>query len=672
MTPTREEFLFISKPEQILFYTLTYASIAVATAQILVRVRLWLKGRSRPAEPTRTWPERAERWWQQLVHYVLSQRKVRSSRPTSGAPLHLALFYGFLALFIGTTLLAINTYSPIKFHRGLYYLTYEFVLDFMGVVFIAGLIWAFARRVQESQRQGSPLTTQTQDFLNLGLLFIVAVTGFWLEAARMSANPQPFDTSAPVGYLWAHLQGPYSPATYRFVWWFHMVWIWLFFAWLPRLRLRHLVLAVPSVAFAPETPMGRLRTIPMAEVEETEKVGVAEATDFSQWQLLSTDACMECGRCTEVCPAHGVGKVLDPKQIVQGVKAGMEKPGLLVPNISEDALWACTTCNACVEACPVLIRQVDLIVDLRRNLVSEGRLTGSGAAVLRQIASTNNAWGKTDREAWMSGLNVPLARNTPTFEYLLWVGCAGATDPGAVKTTRALAQLLTKAGVSFACLGNEEACTADPARRIGEEFLFQEKAEANVAVFQKYGVKKVIAPCPHCFNTLKNEYGELGATLEVEHHSQILARLVAEGRLKPANPANGEVAFHDPCYLARVNNESDAPRAALGDETSFNDGRTPFGAWLAQDPTSRRNLAEPDHHAAKTLCCGAGGGRMFMEEPPNQRPSDRRLAELAATGAKTVAVACPFCRIMLGAATDQPKELRLVDLAELVQEANAS
>jgi Fe-S oxidoreductase len=673
MTPTREEFLYISHLEQILFYTCTYASLAIAGWQIWKRVKLWLQGRSNGKGVARPWSEQVSRGWENLRVYVLAQRKVRSSRPTSGAPMHLALFYGFLALFIGTTLLAVNTYSPIKFHKGLYYLSYELVLDVMGVVFILGLLWAFVRRVRMSQTQNNPLTTQTQDFLNLGLLFAVAVTGFWLEAARMSVNPQPFDWSAPVGHLWAQLQGPYSPGLYRFVWWFHMAWIWVFFAWLPQLRLRHLVLAIPSVAFAPEAPMGALQTIPMEEVEATGKIGVAEPQDFTQWQLLSTDACMECGRCTEVCPAHGVGKVLNPKWIVQGVKQAMETHSPVVPIVTEEALWACTTCNACVEACPVLIRQVDLIVDLRRNLVSEGKLSGSGATLLRQIGSNSNPWGKSDREAWMKGLDVPLARQGEPFEYLLWIGCAGATDPGAIKTSRALVQLFKKAGVSFACLGKEEACTADPARRVGDEFLFQEKAVANVAVFEKYGIKKVVTPCPHCFNTLKNEYGEFGATLEVVHHSQLLALLISEGRLHAAQPAAGEVTFHDPCYLARINNESDAPRAALGDTTEYNLHPTPGQTWLREDPEAKRHLAEPEHRANKTLCCGAGGGRMWLDEPANQRPSDRRMGELEATGAKTVAVACPFCRIMLGAATTDPsraESLRLVDLAELVHEAN--
>jgi Fe-S oxidoreductase len=355
--------------------------------------------------------------------------------------------------------------------------------------------------------------------------------------------------------------------------------------------------------------------------------------------------------------------------------------------VSEEALMQCTTCNACVEACPVLIRHVDMIVDARRWIVAEGKLSGTGAMMLRQVASTDHAWGqpRNAREDWMKDMDIPLCRDGVEFEWLFWVGCAGATDPGAVKTTKAVAQLLKKAGVSFACLGQEEVCTGDPARRIGDEFLFQEKAMGNAAVFQQYKVKKVVTPCPHCFNTLKNEYGQIFPMLEdpqtthhtsqttspfeVMHHSQLLAQLVADGKLKAA--PGDDTVFHDPCYLARINNESDAPRAVFGEKTDYNEGLSPDPSLISSGNQTKK-LVEPLHKARKTLCCGAGGGRMWMEEPPTQRPSNRRAEELVATGASTVAVACPFCRIMLGDSLKQvtQKEINLVDLAEALQSAN--
>lgn len=676
---TRTEFLFLSPFEKILFYVLVFASLAVMAAQIVGRARLWMGGKAVPwgLEGRNGWKKWvptiavAKFWVANIASYVLAQKKVRSSRKRSGAPMHLLIFYGFIALFIGTTLLAIDKYGPVHFHYGEYYIGYEEVLDWMGLAFLIGLVWAFFRRlrmsaldlgqadlrhVDESQKtrqwkegRRRPQTTALNDYLTLGLLFIVGVTGFFLEAARMSANPKPFDWSGPVGHALATMLPGVTPDEYRFIWWFHMAWIFVFFAVIPRMRVRHIVMAIFSTAGKPSQPMGELLPISMEEVEKTGQIGVTYAKDYSRWHLMSADACMECGRCTEVCPAWSVGKALNPKQVVQDIRSAMASGETIAAAVTEEALWACTTCNACVEACPVLIRHVDLIVDARRSLVAEGKLSGTGAVMLRQVGSTGNAWGAqaATREDWMKGLDIPLCRDGAPFEYLFWVGCAGATDPGAVKTTKAVAQLLKKAGVSFACLGAEEACTGDPARRIGDEFLFQEKAMGNQATFQKYKVKKVVTPCPHCFNTLKNEYGQFGERMEVFHHSELLQTLVAAGKLKSAS-ARDDVTYHDPCYLARVNEVTQAPRDLIGKTT------------------------EPAAHGAKTLCCGAGGGRMWMEEAADQRPGNRRAEQLLATGAKTIALGCPFCRIMLDASVKQvtDEEIRLVDLAEMLQESN--
>jgi len=648
-TPTREEFLFFSLPEKLLFYVLMVLTLGYMAWQVWDRVRLWRTGRpiGEVRDGIRYWiptPDAARNWLGNVVRYVLLQKKVRSSRPKSGAPMHLLIFYGFLALFLATTLLAIATYSPVNFHKGTYYLWYELTFDILGLLFVVGVAWALVRRLTTKE----PIAQGKADIWLLVLLLVIGVNGYWLEAARISANPQPWDNWSVVGYQWAQLQGPMTPDQYKAVWWFHVVLVLGFFAIIPKLRIRHILLAIFSSAGKPDVPMGKLRTIPMEEVEQTEQVGVKQARDYSRWHLMSLDACMECGRCTEVCPAHGVGKVLNPKQIVQDARTAMATGAELAPTLTEEALWQCTTCNACVEACPVLIRHVDLIVDVRRNLVSEGALSGSAATMLRQTASTSNAWGApaNEREKWMEGLDIPLARDGGEFEYLFWVGCAGATDPGAVKTTKAVADLLKKAGVKFACLGREEACTGDPARRIGEEFLFQDKAAQNASVFQRYGVKKVVTACPHCFNSLKNEYGDFGCEMEVFHHTQLLQSLVRKGDLAAAKPSE-RVVFHDPCYLGRVNEEVDAPRE------------------LAPD------MVSPERSGKKTLCCGAGGGRMWMDELPNERPANRRADELVATGADTVALGCPFCRIMLEPALKERKEeIRLLDLAEMLQEAN--
>jgi len=653
-------------PHKVAFYSLMALSVGVLAWQVRDRVRLWMTGR--PIS-----------WRSPLLanfaRYVLGQRKVRTSRTKSGAPMHLLIFYGFLTLFIGTTLLAINTYSPWKFHKGTYYLVYEFTLDIMGTALFVGLIWAMWRRLLAKPRA---LISSVSDVWTLVLLLALTVTGFLLEAARMSADPKPFDPSAPVGHWLSGYLPPITPTVYIGIWWFHSALVALFIAVIPRLRLRHILYAMASVSGAPPNPMGELRHIPLEEVEQTGKIGAEKAADYSRWHLLSLDACMECGRCTEVCPANGVGKTLDPRQVVQSIRGIIGTDGAVAEAVTEDALWACTTCNACVEVCPVQIRHVDLIVEARRYLVAEGRLAGSGATLLRQLQSTESAWGtaNSEREAWMQGNDIPLARELMArgepFDVLLWVGCAGVADKGATEVTKSLAGLLKQAGVRFACLGKEERCTGDPARRVGDEFLFQAFAEANVATFEQYGVRTIVTSCPHCFNTIRNEYPQFSGNYEVLHHSQLLARLIEEGKLRAPNIESGSVTLHDPCYLARVNNEADAPRRALGVESRLNEHVTPIDRWLHSPMDEKRALAEPKHFAQKTLCCGAGGGRMWMEDPPNQRPSDRRMRELAETGAKTVAVACPFCRIMLDAArsTLPDADVELLDIVTLVERAN--
>ncbi|MBX3119835.1 MAG: (Fe-S)-binding protein [Fimbriimonadaceae bacterium] len=652
---TREEFMHMPAWQIRLFYVLIFASIGVMLFQIWKRSKVWMAGKPISWKP---------QGLSAFLKYIVGQRKVRSSRRKSGAPMHLLIFYGFLSLFLATTLLAINTYLPWKFHKGVYYVSYELVFDVLGLLFMVGLTWAIFRRYGKRPKA---VTHEASDGWALILLWVVGFTGYLLEAARISNTAEnAYNHFSPVGYAMAKAMPDVTPGLYIGIWWFHMVWVIAFFALLPQMRIRHIVMAILTAYGSNDQPWGELKPISLEEVEETGQIGVAKAQEYSRWHLMSLDACMECGRCTEVCPANSVGKVLNPKLVVQSIRGVMASENPVADAVTEEALWACTTCNACVEACPVLIRHVDMIVDARRNLVAEGKFSGTGATMLRQLGSTNHAWGapRGSREEWMQGLDIPLAKDGD-FEVLFWVGCAGATDPAAVRTTKAMASLMKKAGVKFACLGNEEVCTGDPARRVGDEFLFQEHAAMNVEAFKRYGVRKVVTACPHCLNTLKNEYHQFEVELEVWHHSQLLAKLVDEGKLKGYKPLAGSTVYHDPCYLARVNNESDAPRKLLGENTQLNDQVYPS--------SSSSNLLEPEHLGRKTLCCGAGGGRMWMEEPPEQRPGNRRAEELLATGAKTVAIGCPFCRIMLDASIKQvtDEEIKIVDLAEAMQEANA-
>ncbi len=662
MVPTRQEFMHIPEWEQHLFYGLVYFSLVIAGIQFAFRAKLWLQGKPIDWKPD---------FFGNIWRYVLGQKKVQGSRQKSGAPMHLLIFYGFLTLFIGTTILAINTYSPWKFYYGLFYLIYKITLDTMGILFLVGVSWAIIRRVFYKPKAMSQVSG---DLWALVLLLTLGVTGYFLEGARISNLAEAFNWCSPVGQVASSILGSISDGQYRFIWWFHAFWVFVFFMTLPQMRIRHILLAIFSTGGSENQPLGELKPISMEEVESTGQIGVSAAKDYSRWHLMSLDACMECGRCTEVCPASGAGKILNPKEVVLSIKRAMVTKEPVASAIREEALWACTTCNACVETCPVQIRHVDMIVDARRNLVAEGKLAGTAANMLRQTASTGHSWSASSgsREEWMQGLAVPLAREKKSFGVLFWVGCAGATDPGAINTTKAVARLLEKAGIDYACLGNEEGCTGDPARRVGDEFLFQERASANIQIFGQYTFKKILTHCPHCFNTFKNEYSQLGGHYEVYHHTQFFAQLVKQGKLKAANIKDGDVTFHDPCYLGRANHESDAPRLLLGENTSSNEEEADLVKWIKLDAADTKKIAEPLHHGRKTLCCGAGGGRMWMDEGPDKRPANRRVEELLATGARTIATGCPFCRIMLDASLDQDsnQSVELLDVAQILEDAN--
>jgi Fe-S oxidoreductase len=566
-------------------------------------------------------------------------------------------------LALGTTLLAIADKGPVNFHRGAYYLAYEAVMDLFGLALVAGTGLALYRRLAVRPES---LGHQWSDLVLLGLLLAVGVTGFLLEAFRLHWDGTPpqvarwsFVANALAGGISA-LAGDGGARTWHLAtWWVHVALITALFGSFTHTRLFHALTGTLNLLLRPEQPAGALTSLSLVEVEETGKVGLIAPTDLTWQQRLSLDACMECGRCEEVCPAHSTGKPLSPKRLIQDLKQAMAAPGAgtqpLSAAIGSETLWACTMCQACVFECPVRIGHVELVAGLRRHLVGEGALSGPPAQALQRLGRQGNPFGQPARErlAWAAGLNVPTVEQEPEFEVLLWVGCAATFDPRAQKVARATVQLLQQAGVRFAVLGRNERCTGDPARRLGDDFAFQQLAGENA---EQLGVvsgrqRRVVTPCPHCMNTLRHEYGEFGADLEVVHHSQFLAELVAEGKLAAASGSNGAATLHDPCYLARVNGETTHTRSVLG----------AAGLDLREMPRSRE----------RTFCCGSGGGRAWFEERPDQRVNRQRAAEALATGAATVATGCPFCLNMMTdgvAATPGAEQVRVADIAELLWE----
>lgn len=631
--PTRTIFLHIGTGSKVVFYLMAWASVAVCFYGFYRRWKLWRKGK--PAPAVKDWAGRVRMLWDQ----ILLHRRTRRRKYAGGA--HALIFFGMFALFVGTTIVGIEHYGSGLFgehwfYKGGFYLLCKTTLDLFGLGLLIGTGMAILRRSAARPRS---LGHGWQDSAFLALLFGTTLTGFLLEGAGIAADPNrtAFAAYSPIGHLFSlPLQG-ISAVMYAVIWWVHMPFVFGVIAALPYGRWLHLFVIPPTIALQPERKMGELPPISLTEVEETGRIGVGNLIDLDRWNLMSLDACMECGRCTEACPAQAVGKELNPKQIVLDLRtlltqSNKEKPeDLSTDVISDESLWACTNCHACVRECPALIRHVDLIDGIRRYRVAEGRLAGTAATMLRQLGSRENPWGlpASQRLDWAKGLEIPAASADDGREILLWVGCAGAFDSKAQKTVRALAQLLQTAGVKFTILGPKERCTGDPARRTGDEFLFQQLAESNVGTLNGIGAKTIVTQCPHCFHTLKNEYPQFEGNYTVLHHTQYLSQLIDEGRLKiPANFADS-VTYHDPCFLARVNGETQAPRRLLNQSATI-------------------PLQEVGRRESKTFCCGAGGGRMWMEEDRSQRPGVARAEELIATGAKTVAVGCPFCKIMVG------------------------
>ncbi len=652
LTPTREVYGNIVPWMRVVFYAMTYGSLGAVAWRIWARARLWSQGR--PGGFETGWRV----WLQRLTVFALGQKRVH--KKSLGAALHLLIFSGFLVLTIGTTLLAISDLGPVNFHKGWYYLFYELTMDVFGVALCLGCLMGIHRR---AFRRPESLGHKASDWGILGILLALGVTGFLVEAFRMHYTqvPEAVARWSVIGHLvertlLSRVSLDAAQGIHLILWWVHAILVSALFLCLPVTRFLHVLTGPANIAARPSRPMGALVPLSVEEVEKTGRMGISTIPDFTQQQLMSLDACMECGRCQDACPAWATDKPLTPMGLVQDLRKAMDGAAggeLHGGVVSAETLWSCTMCQACVQECPVLIGHVDLVSDMRRHLVAEGEITGPPAKAMGHVGRQGNPFGRpaADRMAWAAGLNVPTVETHPDFDYLLWVGCAASYDPRAQKVARSTVELLRRAGVRFAVMGKSERCTGDPARRLGDEFLFQEQAKSNIESLQAAKVRKIVTPCPHCLNSLRNEYPAFGGTFEVQHHSQVLADLVAQGRLKPgSHGADGGVTLHDPCYLARVNGEVAAPRALI-------------------QASSRGTIREMPRHGAKTFCCGAGGGRMWFDENPQQRVSRVRATEAIGTGAKTVATACPFCLNMMSdavAGVDGGGGVEVLDVAELL------
>ncbi|MBI4506648.1 MAG: (Fe-S)-binding protein [Chloroflexi bacterium] len=650
-------------------YLLAGATIAVFTYGFYRRYRLWRLGK--PAN-------RLDHVMQRVAAFIAyGPGHGRTARDLYPGLMHLLIFSGFVTLFIGTLMIMVQADFDVQFLHGQFYLFYSLFLDVFGFLAIVGVLMALFQRYVVKPEY---LYAMYYDGIVLGLLLANLVTGFGVEGLRMAATELRQGVAwaawSPVGYVVAQPLVALDPgalqALHTGFWWLHLLLALAFIAYMPYSKMLHSFTSPLNTFLRSFEPKGQLST---PDLETAETFGAGRIRDFTWKDLFDGDACTECGRCTAVCPARSTGKLLDPKLIVldlrnyitrheRGLLAGRDVaagdpalPALVGEAIPEQMLWDCTTCRACMQACPVLIEHVPKIVNMRRYLVlEESRFPREVQGVFNNLENRFNPWQlpHQQRAAWAEGLDIPtMAETKGQVEYLLWVGCFGAFDDRNKRVTRALAKILKEAGVSFAILGSEEKCTGDPARRIGNEYLYQMLAQENVETLNGYGVRKIVTQCPHCFNTIRNEYPDFGGRYEVIHHTQLLAELIAQGRIKPTKPVDEHITFHDPCYLGRYNDEYDAPRYIL---------KSIPGLRLSEMAASRE----------KSFCCGAGGGRMFMEEKQGARVNQTRVGMAQATGADVIAAACPFCTVMLEdgiTGKGLSEQMRLRDCVELLAES---
>jgi Fe-S oxidoreductase/nitrate reductase gamma subunit len=676
---TREVFGGISQALFWAFYLLVPLLIVAGAIAFSNRTKNWVRGKP---DNRKTTPENAKRRFADFRAGVYMQTLLRD--PAAGI-MHSLMYFSFVVLLGVTTVLEINHQLPegLKFLHGGVYQAYSAVGDAAGLAFVIGVGWAIVRRyIQKPYR--IRIKSKPEHAVILGVFLVLGLSGFGAEAFRIAEMGRPeFEVWSFVGYPLSSLVGGWSNVEgwHTALWITHVLSFMAFLAILPVTMLRHMFTSPLNMYLRDrERPKGAMKPMPNLMETELETFGAATIEDFTWKQLLDTDACTMCGRCTSVCPAHATGKPLDPREIVLKVgevMAASGTPAVSPPigvdpeitvssgsiwdRITPDEVWACTSCKACDEICPVNIEILDKILDMRRYLsLMESNFPTELGNAYRSMENSGNPWGMSqgERADWakkLEGIEVVDGSSPLTAEFLYWVGCAGSFDDKNKKVTQAMAQLMQRAGVDFAILGPAEMCTGDPARRSGNEYVFQMLAMQNIEVMGGMGVRKIITQCPHCFNTLKNEYPQLGGNYEVIHHSQLLELLVEEGKLDLTGARLDErVVYHDSCYLGRHNDVYLAPRKVIGQLAGV-------------------EIVEAERNGTKGMCCGAGGGRMWMEEHIGKQVNVERSQELIRTGADRIATACPFCYIMIDDGVKgeglEEDQVKVTDIAMTILEA---
>ncbi|TJY42835.1 (Fe-S)-binding protein [Cohnella pontilimi] len=661
--------------------------------------------------------------WAEFLSQVFGQKKLLKD-PKSGM-MHIVVFYGFIILQFGALDLIIKGLTGGRHHLPVPgYEVFGLLQEITVFLILAAIAYAGYRRYGEKlarlKKGWKPsIVLYLIFFLMLSVLLSLGMERVWLGLESSGYAP----ISSGIAAVFQGVSTNAAHALFMVFWWAHLLILLSFLVYVPQSKHFHIITAPVNIWFRRKEPVGRLRKLDL-ENEEAESFGVGKIEDFTQKQMMDFYACVECGRCTNVCPASNTGKVLSPMHLITKLRDHLQEKGAAVTGktpwvpefvfaggssahafdtssahevewnldgitdirptlawqkhtwveqrkkpeeleligdvMTEDEIWACTTCRNCEDQCPVGNEHVDKIVDLRRHLVlMQGSMPHEGQRALQNIERQSNPWGlnRNDRAKWtgeVEGVQVPTVKENPDFEYLFFVGSMGSYDLRSRKISRAFARLLNESGVSFAILGNEEKNSGDTPRRMGNEMLFQQLAMENIATFQRYGVRKIVTACPHTFNTFKNEYPEFGLEgVEVYHHTQLLDRLIKEGKLNPKHEVKERITYHDSCYLGRYNNVYDEPRNVL---------RAIPGVELAEMERSREN----------GMCCGAGGGMMWMEEKSGKRVNLARTEQALAVNPTVISSACPYCLTMVEDGTkmkEVEESVKARDIAEILEQS---
>jgi len=624
--------------------------------------------------------DRSEKWFTRLMTTlavaVANIRIIRLKELYPGI-MHMLIFGGSALLILGKIVRLFSYLVGIANPPQAIFLYASWVSEIGGALIIIGGLMAIYRRYIVKPAR---LDTKPEDTLVYIWVFIIILTGFMTKGYRIAiseVSPLDWATWSPVGYLFSYVFPTFlTEARNEILVWHRAIihtvpaFILLGYIWLNRSRLQHIILSPLNVFFRSLKPKGALAPI---DFEATELFGASKVEDFTWKQLLDLDACTRCGRCQDVCPANFSGKNLNPKQVILDLKDHLyevypvpllRKPvesrkDMISDVITDEIIWDCTTCRACMQACPVYIEHVPKIIDMRRNLAMErSQFPESVQDALKSLGTRGHPYRGTTstRTDWADGLDVKVLSDDSDIDILYWVGCSAALEDRNMKVAKAMARILQAEGINFGILGAEESCCGDPARRMGDEYLFQTICQSNIEILKGYNVKKILTSCPHCYNSLKHEYPQFGGEFEVIHHTKFIADLIRSGKLK-INQANGngkKAAYHDSCYLGRYNDIYQEPREILS------------------SVIGKANCQELPRCKTNSFCCGGGGGHMWMEEDPKQRVSERRVQEIIDSKVELVATACPYCLTMFEdalKAKGAEESIKAIDLSELVSEA---